>query len=347
MSSSNDRRRVAKEKKAESKHAEKAANKRESADKEREKAQKKAESATRAKSRSVASQRARAANRSERKAAALDKAAAAESKQEARASVRAGRAEDSLRSSVLSERRRDELADKRRRKEELAHARRVASERTSGTDVSPAILPRRTKVKLALLTASPASEERIRVDQEAREIREALKRAVVGTDVEVTVWTAATADDVLHALNDDHPDIVHFSGHGSEEGLFFDEPDDVDADGVEYSYSYLGRAFAATDWPPKLVVLNACYSFAGVEDVLSATPAVVAMTESVTDIGAKAFAAKLYAAVGSGQSLQSSFNQAKLALDAVTGEGDKAELIVVDGVSVADFRLVTPPAEGD
>ena len=343
MSSSNDRRRVSREKSKEAQHERKAADKKEKAANAREKAQKKAASASQTSSASTSKQRMRAAVREDKKAVRYEKEAATESKKEAQASVRVGRAGNAARRSVETERKKDEAADKKRRREELAHARRVASERNAANQFTPiAPTPNKQRIRLALLVASPSGEERIRVDQEAREIRETLKRASLGSRVDVEVWPAATFEDVVHALNDDKPDIVHFSGHGSLQGLTFDGTDSVDPNGHEFSYGYVGRALAATDWPPRLVVLNACFSFSGVDEILSASPAVIAMTESITDIGAKAFGAKFYAGIGSGQSLQSSYNQAKLALDTVTDEGDKAELVVLDGIDASSYRLVEP-----
>lgn len=316
----------------------------------REKAQKKAESAGKTKSATTANQRNRAAAREEVKAAKLDRKSADELKTSAKAGARAGKAEDAVRKAEQADNKRDDLADRRRRREELAHARRLANASNSGSRSIGRAQPvaKKEVLKLALLVASPTGEARIRVDQEAREILEVLKRSRLGSRVKVQVWPAATFDDVTNALNDDRPDVIHFSGHGSTDGLIFDGTDKKDPQGREFSYEYVGRALNATDLKPRLVVLNACYSFSGVDEILRATPALVAMTDSVTDIGAKAFGAKFYFGIGSGQSLSSAFEQAKLALDIVSQEGDKADLVVLDEVDPSTYRLIEPlPADED
>ncbi|MDQ3052286.1 MAG: CHAT domain-containing protein, partial [Actinomycetota bacterium] len=57
---------------------------------------------------------------------------------------------------------------------------------------------------------------RIRVENEIRAVREEVRRALYRDSIEIEHWPAATPIDVLNALNDQQPHVMHFSGHGGQ-----------------------------------------------------------------------------------------------------------------------------------
>jgi hypothetical protein len=64
------------------------------------------------------------------------------------------------------------------------------------------------------------------------------------------------------------------------------------------------------------------------------------MEDSISDLAATAFANKFYAAIASGQSLQSAFNQGKLAIEAASiGEADTPKLICAKDVNPVKIVL--------
>ena len=83
---------------------------------------------------------------------------------------------------------------------------------------------------------------------------------------------------------------------------------------LEVEFALLARAVGATDQPPRLVVLNACKSLEGADDLLRTVPTVFGMSESITDMAAVTFAARFYAAIASAQSVASAVEQAKVAM---------------------------------
>ena len=88
------------------------------------------------------------------------------------------------------------------------------------------------------------------------------------------------------------------------------------------------------------MVLNACNS-AGAAATLDATDVVVAMSKSISDIAATAFAVKFYAAIASGQSVKSAFAQGVVAVqNSSIGEVETPELMVSAGVNVKKMVLV-------
>lgn len=89
---------------------------------------------------------------------------------------------------------------------------------------------------------------------------------------------------------------MHFSGHASSWGVLLEDEAGTQ-DGTDLDYGLLARALGATDEQPRLVVLIAYESLDGADDLLQTVPAVIGMSDTITDLAAVTFAARFYAAV--------------------------------------------------
>lgn len=111
--------------------------------------------------------------------------------------------------------------------------------------------------------------------------------------------------------------------------------------GDELDFDLLGRLLGATDDPPRLVVLNACESLAGADDLLQTVPTVVAMSNSIDDASAVVFAARFYSAIASAQSVSSALDQSKVAMEAASlGDSELPEARARDDVDLSTLVLV-------
>ncbi|NLG55150.1 MAG: CHAT domain-containing protein [Rhodococcus sp.] len=269
----------------------------------------------------------------------------------------------SLRSAEDSERRstdsKQKQVDSRRRQEERNHAREIARLSTPSAQIRyvELRLPEPEKLRVLYLTANPeATEETVtypdgtiqrfgtwlRVDQEVRQVRQALRGSKYRDLVQVDHAPAATTNDLLDRLNDCRPHIVHFSGHAGEDGVLM-ENEAGDEDGADVTFELLARILGATDEPPRLLVLNACKSLAGADALLQTVPALIGMSDTIEDTSAIVFASALYSAIASAQSLASALEQAKVRMLAATLDGsDLPELRVRNDVDPAALVLVTP-----
>lgn len=72
-----------------------------------------------------------------------------------------------------------------------------------------------TKIKILFLSANPQDTDKLRLDEEMREIKEAMKLAQKRDRFEIISEFAVRVDDLRRALLEHTPQIVHFSGHGS------------------------------------------------------------------------------------------------------------------------------------
>lgn len=252
----------------------------------------------------------------------------------------------------------DRAADKRRRTE-LQHARQVArASRPTGAiryvQVSP---PQPEILRVLFVTANPEAVERtiehpngsvetigvwLRVDYEMRQVKEMLKKSKYRDLVTVEHLPAATTTDLLEGLNEHRPHVVHFSGHANSLGLLM-ENDAGTQVGDELDFGLLARLLGATDEPPRLVVLNACESLAGAEDLLQTVPTVIAMSDEINDASAVVFAARFYSGVASAQSVASALEQAKVAMEAASLDGSHLpEARSRDDVDLGTLVLVRP-----
>src|SRR3982750_3413696 len=87
------------------------------------------------------------------------------------------------------------------------------------------------KLKVLFFAADPHSapptgtSRRLLLDEDVRQIRRRVRAAAHRDDVEFDVHWAVRTKDLMQALNETHPRVVHFSGHGGSGGLVLVGPD--------------------------------------------------------------------------------------------------------------------------
>lgn len=271
-----------------------------------------------------------------------------------------GTKEASLRSALRDEQRAVDRDEARRRQSEKTHAREVAALSRPSTvvryvEVQP---PKPEPLRVLYLTANPESVETtvmrpdgsvetngvwLRVDYEVRQVKDLLKKSTYRDLVTVEHLPAATTLDLLEGLNEHRPHVVHFSGHASSWGLLMDNDEGTTA-GDDLDFGLLARLLGATDEPPRLVVLNACDSLAGADDLLQTVPVVIGMSDEINDASAVVFAARFYSGIASAQSVASALEQAKVAMLASALDGsDLPQARTRADVDLTSHVLVRPP----
>jgi hypothetical protein len=200
------------------------------------------------------------------------------------------------------------------------------------------------KSKILFVAANPLSSEHRALDQEAREITAKIRACKYRDALLFHTRWAVRPDDLLQALNEDRPAVVHFSGHGTgERGIVLH--DDLGAARLVTAKA-LRRLFTALQGEVRLVVLNACYSHDQALAVAEVIDCVIGMSDRIGDDAARAFAASFYRALGFGRSVRSAFDQG---LAAIALEGLGAEhvprLLARAGVDPGTVYIVTEPGK--
>lgn len=194
-------------------------------------------------------------------------------------------------------------------------------------------------LRIAFLGTNPIASNPLRTDIEARTLARALKSTTNGNRISVNYYPAAEWTDLLQALNEFSPNIVHFSGHGGGGGLVFDNEGIYEDGGIEINYDLFTRFLGATIRKPDILVLNACDTVDQARKLLENVKAVVAMSDTIDDAAAAYFSKFLYSAIAEGQPLSLAVEQGKIALAAMKLPDAKLPTILVRaGVDASSIK---------
>ncbi|SMS12636.1 hypothetical protein CFBP1590__5050 [Pseudomonas viridiflava] len=201
------------------------------------------------------------------------------------------------------------------------------------------------KITVVFFAADPGSNSttKLALDEEARLIGERI-RASEHRDVVVfhTRW-AVRPRDVLQAINELQPTVVHFSGHGTSADMLVLQDDLGEEKHVTKEAIVSAMALGAES--VKLVFFNTCFSFNQAQGCLQHVPATIGMNRDVGDLPARIFSAQFYSAIGFGLSITRAFEQAKALVAMETpGEESIPELYIQDGLTEEMLTLVRPPS---
>ena len=199
------------------------------------------------------------------------------------------------------------------------------------------------KVKVLFLSANPVATPKLQLDEEIRQIGIKLRAAEYRDAFDFVPRFAARPDDLLQALLEHRPEIVHFSGHGSAaQQLIF-----VDDQGNEkpVTKEALVHLFRTLKDNIRLVLLNACSTRPQAEAIAETIDCTIGMRKPIGDEAAIVFAASFYRALGFGRSVKEAFELGKAALLLESIPEDKTpELLTRAGVDVSAMIFVQPPA---
>ncbi|HEX2078477.1 MAG TPA: CHAT domain-containing protein [Longimicrobium sp.] len=206
-----------------------------------------------------------------------------------------------------------------------------------------------SKAKVLFFAADPLSAPpdghtaRLLLDEDVRQIREKVRAAEHRDALEFDLRLAARPDDLLQALNETRPQVVHFSGHGESEGLVLAGangrgPHVVDA-------AALGQLFELFRGDIRVVVLNACFSLPQAQAIAASVGCAIGTRSSISDQAAITFGAAFYRAIAFGHSVKMAYDQARTAL-ALEHFDDRQcpELVCRPDVDPARLVLIPVPA---
>jgi hypothetical protein len=156
-------------------------------------------------------------------------------------------------------------------------------------------------------------------DREARAIREAWMRSEAQLDFATDL--AASSAELRRAVLVYHPEIVHFSGHGSRAMAFHFEDDEAgDGDLVSPKYRRAKRTWGLRELlvgeglAVRLVIFNSCDSWTIASRVAESVGATIGMNGAISDQAAIAFSRGLHASLALGEPLGAAFRQGLVAL---------------------------------
>lgn len=147
--------------------------------------------------------------------------------------------------------------------------------------------------KILILAAIPHG---LRLDKEIREVEECIQRAVRRDMFEVDIRTAVRPQDIRRAIAEEKPQIVHFCGHGLEDGSLLLEDDGGQNKAV--APAGLASLFELHASYVNCVLLNACHSAKSAETISEYINYAIGMNQEIQDKSAIQFAQGFYDGLG-------------------------------------------------
>lgn len=199
------------------------------------------------------------------------------------------------------------------------------------------------EVAVLFLAASPEDQTPLRLDKETREIEKRVRAAELRDSIWFRSRMARQLPDLIEDMNEVKPVIVHFSGHGSDIALAFE---DEQGKTHPLDNDHLAKLLDVAASDVRLIVFNSCDSAAQADLAVSHVDLAIGMDTAIDDEDAKVFAGQLYSSIGYGLSVGEAFRQAKLQVELVGGDGDAPTLRCAEGIDPELVVLVNPDAGG-
>ncbi|KIC61353.1 hypothetical protein RM51_17790 [Chryseobacterium taiwanense] len=197
------------------------------------------------------------------------------------------------------------------------------------------------KITVLFLASNPLDLTQLRLDQEARAIANMIRQSKYRDSVQFESRWALQPMDLLQAINELNPTIVHFSGHGSDN----DEIAFQDQNGKMklVTKEAIVQTMMASAENIRLVFFNTCYSKNQAEAISEFVEATIGMNTSIGDDAARVFSSQFYSSIGFGHSVGKAFQQAKsLVMMEGINEENTPELFIRDGLHANEIILVNP-----
>jgi hypothetical protein len=163
--------------------------------------------------------------------------------------------------------------------------------------------------RILLVCANPRGTDPLRTAEEDRTLRESVQLSANRDYIEVETLNAATVDDLRRALLRKSFDIVHFSGHGTQTGLVFeDSAGKLMVPPASALAEFLARRNV------KVALLNACYSLSVGKITAIGLEYTIASSGAISDPGAIEFTRGFYDALGAGTTVPEAYEEGMLAV---------------------------------
>jgi hypothetical protein len=194
-------------------------------------------------------------------------------------------------------------------------------------------------LKLLFLSANPVDAVApLRAGEEMRDLQQALQASIDAREVVLAQEWAVRIEDFQQILLRHSPDVVHFSGHGDEDGRLLFEG----ADGLSRPAAIDAVASVLALFRPRLacVVFNACHSSRQAQAAADAIGCAVGYDGEPPDRTAIAFAAAFYRAAAHRRALGEAFQHACAQLELEHRHGAWLPRLFVQPHSDAAARVV-------
>lgn len=161
-------------------------------------------------------------------------------------------------------------------------------------------------ITILFCAADPTDASRLRVEKEFREIDEQLLLAKQRERFNLVLpQLSLRPKDLSRAMLNAQPQIVHFSGHGTSDGMLCFENEIGRTHFVQPDA--LAALFEQFTDQVKCVLLNACFSDTQAKAIAQHVDYVIGMSQGISDDAAIAFSVGFYQALGAGRTIEEAY----------------------------------------
>ena len=168
------------------------------------------------------------------------------------------------------------------------------------------------KKKILFLVPNPKGTLDLKVLKEIQNLQEATRQSQDGKHFCVEWKFGMRQSDLRHYISEVKPHIIHFCGHGSKQGLSFDDENGM---AELASNKVLADLLSIFKDRIKCVFLNACDSETLANEIVKHINYAIGMNRPVGDEAAIAFSKAFYEASGAGESIEVAFEVSKNAVE--------------------------------
>ena len=163
--------------------------------------------------------------KAEKEIAAIDKKIADLDKKIAQKDMEIASEEKKLRSEEEKLRKKQEQEDKKRQQQNEQTLKKInqaiSTQQKQQADMQRDIERLKAvpeKITVLFFATNPKGTSQLRLDEEARSIQEMIRKSEHRDSISFETRWAVRPLDILQAINEINPDVIHFSGHGSNTG---------------------------------------------------------------------------------------------------------------------------------
>lgn len=194
-------------------------------------------------------------------------------------------------------------------------------------------------LRVVFVAANPAALPELQLSAEAKRIEDKLRGTPDEHRIVFDWFWQAGPDSLMDLFFTNPPDVLHYAGHGAENGALMLQTDEGQVHLV--TPEALAELIAARPRRPRMIVLNACYSAAMARSLAPLVDVVVGMRGAVADDAARRFAVELYRAIAHGDAIKTAFDTARAALRVYNlPNDDMPQLSVRAGLDARTYRLL-------
>lgn len=192
-----------------------------------------------------------------------------------------------------------------------------------------------TSKTILILAANPTSTARLRLDEEVREIDLGLLAKNHERFRLVQKW-AVRQRDFYRAILEYQPQIIHFCGHGGEDGIVLEDEAGQPVLIEQEALAKLFKLFAVKG--VECVILNACFSEKQAQAISQYIKYVIGMNKAIGDKAAINFAVAFYDALAAGNEVPFAHELGCAQLAGL--KEDQTPVLKVSSIHPADIEFV-------